>query len=371
MKVLLMGDEAPVLRLLRHVLNSFEEVEVIGEFSDSSKGLQAIKELQPDVCFLDIEMPRVNGLAIASELMALQTQVVFVTAYEHYAIEAFKVNAVDYILKPITKEEIGRVLKKLKPKEIQNKPLRVQGELSASYMGEFSVAYKGAILDWPTEKVADLCAYFLYHKGTKIDKWTLCDIFWPNLLPEKAKHNLYNAIYLLKKLFDSHGIHYTITNRHGYYEFMIEDIVIDFEKMDELLEDNSNGNKRSIENLEEIERLYVDEFMVRKDYIWCQSIRMHYEHAYSQSLDQLLECYIQESLKDKALLLGRKILQRYPEKEKIAVLLMPIYRVQGIAALQKFYNDYSSYLMEELQLSLSENTESYYQQIVAQMKLTL
>ena len=155
MRVIIMDDEAPVLRLTKHVLESFTDVQIIGEYTDSSTGLQAIREMQPDICFLDIEMPGLNGIEVAKGLIDSNVHVVFVTAYEQYAIQAFKVNAVDYILKPISRQEVERVLHKLRP---QIEPVELQPEINdlvIEFFGEFQVLHKGVPLEWPTEKAAD------------------------------------------------------------------------------------------------------------------------------------------------------------------------------------------------------------------------
>lgn len=90
-------------------------VNVIGCFDDPLEGLQMIQKTNPDVIFLDIQMPKLNGLELARQLRALKTQIIFVTAYSQYAIDAIKLSALDYILKPIDDpEELIDAIKKVR-----------------------------------------------------------------------------------------------------------------------------------------------------------------------------------------------------------------------------------------------------------------
>lgn len=370
MKVIILDDEAPVLRLLRRVLESFPDVEIIGEYTNSIQGLQAIEQQQPDVCFLDVEMPNLNGFQVIHGIENLHTQFVFVTAHDRYAVEAFRVNVADYILKPITKGEVERVLNKLRPRIELPKLPQGTPALAIEFFGELQASYKGMPLEWPTEKVADLFAYFIYHTGKKVEKWELCDILWPDLPPEKARHNVYNAMYLLKRLLNTHEIDYSISNKRGFYEFTIENTSVDFKRLEQLFSSASEGEERSIEKLEQIEVLYQGDFLARKDYSWCQPIRAYYEQVYSKVIEQLLHYYVEHKLDDQAILLGRKVLQLYPEQERVAMVIMPLYLERGEPALQKFYEEYSEYCMKELNIPLSPKINAFYKQLIKKLELT-
>lgn len=361
MKIIIIDDEMPVLTLLKRVLESFENVEIVGEYTNSINGLQAIYQLKPDVCFLDIEMPELNGIQIAEELINQNIEVVFVTAYTQYAVEAFKVNAVDYILKPITKDEVTRVLGKLR-KRIE--PRQQTKDVAVHFFGELQVSYKEKELEWPTEKTAELFAYLLYYAGTKVEKWKLCDVLWPHVEPEKAMHNVYNAMYRLKKLLDTHQISYNISNKRGFYEFTLENAMVDFFKMNQLLQQFSEVDATSLHEIEQMEALYQGEFLVGKDYRWCQPIRTYYEQGYNRIAKSLLDYYVKHDLDDKAIALGRKVLQFYPEQEHIAQLLMPLYLKKGKPALQKFYKEYENHFTRELHSTLSEQTIQVYERMI-------
>ena len=102
-RIVVVDDEEPARNELCFQLKQIDEVDIIGEAADGIQALQLIKSLKPDLALLDIQMPGLTGFEVARELVKKKTesQVVFVTAYDHYAIEAFEINAIDYLLKPV------------------------------------------------------------------------------------------------------------------------------------------------------------------------------------------------------------------------------------------------------------------------------
>ena len=115
-RALVVDDERPARHEVCFQLERLGGVEVAGQAGDGVEALQLIRELQPDLVLLDIQMPGRTGFEVARELLAqkLDTRVVFVTAYDQYAIEAFEVNAVDYLLKPVEPARLGQAIERVR-----------------------------------------------------------------------------------------------------------------------------------------------------------------------------------------------------------------------------------------------------------------
>lgn len=111
-KALIIDDERLARNELNTLLKDFAEIEVIGEASNAKEGLEKIDSLQPDLIFLDIQMPGKTGFEMLQELDAAP-HVIFVTAYDEYALKAFEVNALDYLLKPVEPKRLAETLQKL------------------------------------------------------------------------------------------------------------------------------------------------------------------------------------------------------------------------------------------------------------------
>lgn len=112
MKKIILIDDEPLARVLvREYLEDFPELEVVAECGDGFEGLKAIALHQPDLLFLDIQMPKINGFEML-ELVSGQPAVIFTTAYDEYALKAFETNAIDYLLKPFSKERFQQAINK-------------------------------------------------------------------------------------------------------------------------------------------------------------------------------------------------------------------------------------------------------------------
>jgi DNA-binding LytR/AlgR family response regulator len=115
LKALIVDDEYPARQELRYLLEQIKDVEVVGEAAGASEGLKLIQALEYDILFLDINLPGINGLDMATTLHNLThaPHVIFVTAYDNYAVDAFDVNAVDYLLKPVSKMRLKKAIDKV------------------------------------------------------------------------------------------------------------------------------------------------------------------------------------------------------------------------------------------------------------------
>jgi two-component system LytT family response regulator len=113
-RVLIVDDERPARDKLRRMLEQQPGIEAIDEARDGLEALQRIAEFKPDACFLDIQMPEVSGLELAASLPAPAPLIVFVTAFDQYAIRAFDADAIDYLLKPFDLARLQRALQRLR-----------------------------------------------------------------------------------------------------------------------------------------------------------------------------------------------------------------------------------------------------------------
>jgi two-component system LytT family response regulator len=112
MKRVLVIDDEPLARMIvREYLMDFPQLEVLQECGDGFEGVKAINQYQPDLIFLDVQMPKINGFEML-ELVEQPPAVIFTTAFDEYAIKAFETHAVDYLLKPFSKERFGKAVEK-------------------------------------------------------------------------------------------------------------------------------------------------------------------------------------------------------------------------------------------------------------------
>ena len=128
MKTLIVDDERLARIELRRLLQDFPKIDIVGEAANADEALELIEELEPDLLFLDIQMPGKNGFELLSALKGSAPDVIFTTAFDEYAIKAFEFNALDYLLKPIDTERLKEAISRVE----DNQPASQEEEKSDS-----------------------------------------------------------------------------------------------------------------------------------------------------------------------------------------------------------------------------------------------
>lgn len=125
LRAVLIDDEQPSIDNLVAIFNEFfKDVEVIGIANNGADGKQLIKKLQPDVVFLDVEMPGMDGLDLLRSFDNIQFEVVFVSAFQQYAVQAFRLAAIDFLLKPVDLDELEQCLERIRNKQVAEQRLK-------------------------------------------------------------------------------------------------------------------------------------------------------------------------------------------------------------------------------------------------------
>lgn len=202
-KVIIVEDEKPIMRLHARLLEMDGAFQVVGCYESPFEALREIPQYDLDALIIDVEMPRMTGLQLAECLTesGIDVPVIFSTAHQQYAVQAFRVQALDYVLKPMTPNTVKQLdarLQKyysLKPKAVAKQELRVQ------LYGDSFVQQGDQPVKWPTRITEELFYYFLLHDQKPCYKWRLIDDLWTHVEEKRAQANLYNTIYRIRQLF--------------------------------------------------------------------------------------------------------------------------------------------------------------------------
>jgi len=156
LKTLIVDDESLARRGLVHRLKSIADVEIVGEARNGREALKLIKEKKPDLVFLDIQMPGISGFEVVQQLdIETMPVILFLTAYDEYAVHAFEVNALDYILKPIDEDRLHQVLSKVRVNLSQKRALKHKQAL-LELVSKISGESIGSFADLEEKNVTDL-----------------------------------------------------------------------------------------------------------------------------------------------------------------------------------------------------------------------
>ncbi|MDT8715086.1 response regulator [Clostridium sp. 19966] len=370
MRTIIVEDEEPILQLMKIIMSKNKYIDIIGAFTSSEEALKNIIELSPEVVFVDIEMPHMDGMSLAKEIMKFNDdiQIVFVTAYKKYALEAFKVNAVNYILKPITEEElditVNRLLKKYNVEENKNV---AKGKNKIFSLGCFKIygnLDKEAI-KWPTEKTKELFAIFVYMQGKEIDKWRLCDILWPESDPKKAEHNLHSTIYRIKTALKNLGIENVVRYEKGKYSIDFKDFYCDTWDFQAYIDNNPIVNEENIYNYEKNMDKYIGKLFGNEDFGWCIELKEKLERYYAEASKNIAKYYIKKKIYDKAEEYLKKVIKADAFDEEAQELMMMVYfYVRDKTALINHYKSLNTLFKEELGTEPKNSTNELYKSLL-------
>ena len=190
-KVLIIEDEAPARDIIKHYLKKHTNIELAGECSDGFAGLKSIKELKPDLIFLDIQMPKLTGFEML-EVLEEKPEIIFTTAFDQYALQAFEKNAVDYLLKPFYESRfdeaimkaIDRITSGYKTPDLVKRLLSIRTENSAP-INRIVVKKGNSINIIPVDSVKYIAAeddyVMIYHAAGKALKQQTMKFYEENL----------------------------------------------------------------------------------------------------------------------------------------------------------------------------------------------
>ncbi len=186
LRCIIVDDELPARDELSYLLTEMEGVDILASAGSGKEALAKIRELKPDVVFLDIKMPGLDGLDVAKEIITFKRPplIVFATAYDKYAIEAFDIKAIDYILKPFSKDRLSKTVQRVK--ETREKGLdqsdleeiidRLKDNISTRELVRVSVVEKGKIMLLSPQEVFFCSAYEGKSKVFTRDKSFICPV---------------------------------------------------------------------------------------------------------------------------------------------------------------------------------------------------
>lgn len=153
MKIIIIDDEPLAREIVKEYLKNFSQIDVVAECGDGFEGVKAIAQHQPDLIFLDIQMPKINGFEML-ELIDSPPPVIFTTAFDEYAIKAFETHAVDYLLKPFGKERFNKAMNKWLSNKTANLPDKMTEEISPPESQNRVVVKKGQnIVVLPVQRI--------------------------------------------------------------------------------------------------------------------------------------------------------------------------------------------------------------------------
>ncbi|MNI16028.1 Transcriptional regulatory protein YehT [compost metagenome] len=372
MKVLLVDDERLALMQLERMLKELDDIEVVGAFLDPTQALQMASSLQPDVVFMDIQMPEINGLQAAERLQPIcpQADIVFVTAYDEYALQAFDLNAVDYVLKPLLRARLAKTVDRLKrrrgrvPEPVVDsvKPVLIRcfHTLQVEYPQQMPEALK-----WRTSKAQELFVYMLHHRGQLVRRGMLLEMLWPDYDQNKANTHLHTTIYQVRQCLKKAVIDIHIQSMSAEDGYMLDakGVRIDVFEWEQELRMLETIDRDNISKHQQLLELYRGAYLADYEYIWVENERERLRLLWIQHAQRLAEYYSNHQNPMEAVKVYQRIQQQYPYYEESYLALMKLYDwLEERASVEEQYRRLNVMLVSELDLSPQEKIVEWYSQ---------
>ncbi|RKD25894.1 hypothetical protein BEP19_02910 [Ammoniphilus oxalaticus] len=369
MRAILVDDEPLALDFLEHQINKISNIVIVEkltnlEIAEREKLLQNI-----DLVFLDIEMPGKNGLELAEQLLEVNKNlaIVFVTAFHEYAVQAFELNALDYVLKPAQTDRLQKTITRIKTQlQDRSRPLARESKLQFNLFGKLTYNTSGnsprKVIQWRTSKAQECFLYLLHHQKKTAQKSELIELLWPDVDEQRAFSQLYTTIYHIRKTLSHFGEHCSIKNTSEGYILLLNDVHIDAVEWEEKLTSLPPLTQETLTEYEAALNFYTGAYLQDYDYLWAEPERYRLEQRWLQYAYMIADHYNEHDNFEKAKNWYTKICSYKAEDERAHFQLMIGYASFGaFSEVERQYNQ-MKIALAELDLAVSPHVKKWYEQ---------
>ncbi len=374
MKIMIVDDEKLALRSMSHHLKEFTNVEIVGLFNDPREALKLASNEHIDLVFLDIEMPEINGMVLAERLMEKQPhiRIVFVTAYSEYAIQAFELNAMDYLLKPVQRSRIAVTLQRS-----SDQLMKAAAATKSSHNFQLCCMHSLHLCDddgrshsfqWRTVKAQELFAYLLHHRGQTVRKESILEWMWSDCEPDKASNLLHTTIYQIRRVLKLKGVDVHIKYADSGYRLETNTVSLDVEAWEQDLNMTLPVAPHNLNQQHRLLAQYRGDYLGEYDYIWAESERERLRTLWLIRAQQVAFCHREQLQQVEALQVYLLMVEKYPYNEEIWFEAMKLQAELGNTyEVKKLFDKLTSNLRNELGLKPSPNIQHWYESFVTRM----
>lgn len=370
-RAIVVDDEPLALQHMEMKLVETGNIDVVKTFSNPLFVLEEMKNLDFQVAFLDIEMPGLSGLDLAEQIQEWNPSIhiVFVTAYRDYAIQAFELHSIDYVLKPILKDRIEKTISRLKDHILLTSILpsqkhKIASSLKIECFHEFIVYYENEPIKWKTAKVKELFAFFIANYNSYIHRDRIIDTLWPEADYQKAKIQLHTSVSHLRKTLDSLGYSNAIPFSNQSYSLQLNEFQCDALDLEQLLDNEITGiDQSNIQIIEQMIQQYRGDFLEVDGYSWSVTKAQLFRQSILQLLQLLIDHYSNDPNKKQFYLQRICELNPYSE-ENVRQLMQHYINIGNRAEALSVYHNFKALLMEDLGILPDASTNEIYETIL-------
>lgn len=370
---IVIDDEILACKLICKFLKDTGNINILGYFTNPKEALKNIALFNPDVIFVDIQMPEISGLELAEQVYSEEynCEIVFVTAYDKYALEAFKVNAFDYLMKPVSNIELNNTIERLiKRREISNvqNVKKNNTQIKVNLFGNYTVVTQDNFtqIKWFTAKCGELFAFMLLqNRNVEIPKWSIIESLWHDKDERRGDTNLRSTICRLNKTFREYDVKIKIVSMRNSYLLKAENLMVDAYRLEKLALQEENQETIDIKEYEDVVLNYHGELLEYFDYDWCENHRELYNRYFISVASKLLYKYLEINKNPLNVLnLAELILKHDPYNEPIHEVALKLhFEIGGSKKAEVYYNTLFKSMKDELGISPNKSLIQLYKNL--------
>ncbi|MHB8986679.1 MAG: response regulator [Eubacteriales bacterium] len=289
-RAIVVDDEQPSVDKMAKLLADSGIVDVRGRFTNPLEALEYLKKVQTDAAFLDIEMPEMDGFELSNHVLDFQggIAVVFVTAFNEYAVEAFRLNALDYLMKPVDKERLKETLDRIiEEKNIQIHPAQMQ----VKCFGKFKVVTGSGEVRFRTGKAEELLAFLIDRGGEEVNRNEIIDRIWAEYDGDRAVAHFNTTLHYVKKALIQYGVEAPVGHARGAYRLDTAGISCDLHRFMSVVSAQNKISDISIPEFEEAAALYTGDYLEGNEFQWAERNRVLIKEKYINLLLDMADYY--------------------------------------------------------------------------------
>ncbi|MGG1662358.1 response regulator [Brevibacillus sp. NRS-1366] len=309
LRAIIVDDEELSVKRLKKILSDNGVIDIREVFQNPLEAYEYVKVNKIDLVFLDISMPEINGMKLSSLLRDRngELDIVFVTGFDEYAVQAFDMSALDYLMKPVSVERISKMLDKIRAK---HRIETTSPSLAVQLFNGLKIYWKGhekQSIKLRSPKTEELFAYLIY-KGT-VSREEIVDTLWRELEHEKALKNLNSTLYYIRKAIGTSEVGECI--QAGRNEIRIDKSIVycDLYEFEQVTKQFRLQPDKSADLLERVEALYTGPFLNGKAYEWASEKSRRLEQEYISLLEVAARSHLKQNQLHKSLHYFREIVK--------------------------------------------------------------
>lgn len=362
MRVALVDGKEQNICILENQLYEFDGIELTGGYTDSKVFLEHLEITEPEVVFINAETFPLTGIQLSRELNERENPpcIIIVADSSAYAVEAFEVQAVDYLLYPINVERLQKTLERVRSEIIKRRLLikssqiadTMEKELYVGSLGRFYITDTyGNQIKWRTKKVKEMFAYLWHNRKQSIYKALIIEDLWPEYPYDKANSLFHTTMYQLRRLLKELGFAEAITFHNDAYKLAISS-VSDLEQLMGYLR-IENHTKSSIW---QILHLYTGDYFGEESYHWADYEQFQYKKRVIGCLKRFVKRCWETTPEDEIIevCLNRMLLMDEGNEEYTYSLLRWYQSKKNSVEFLLHYNKYERLMRDDFGLELPD-----------------